>query len=72
VLLQGADRNQIHGAVGYGKERPGTTEDISIPQVQMVIARCRKEDPKERMKPLDLLALYSASQVGKRCPRLWV
>jgi len=25
---QGADRNQIIGAVGYGKERPGTTEDI--------------------------------------------
>jgi len=64
VLLQGADRNQIIGAVGYGKERPGTPEDSSIPQLQMVIATCWKEVPKERMKPLDLLALFSASQIG--------
>ena len=72
VLLQGADRNQIIEAVSYGKERPGTTEDVLIPQVQMVTATCWKEDPKERMKPLYLLALFSASQVGKGCPRVWV
>jgi len=61
VLLQGADRNQIIGAVGYGKERPGAPEDSSILQVQMLIATCWKENPQERLKPLDLLALCSAS-----------
>jgi len=61
--LQGADTNQIIGAVDYGKERPGMPEDSSISQMQIVIATCWK-DPKERMKPLELLALFSAGQIG--------
>eukprot|EP00277_Geminigera_cryophila_P008889 CAMPEP_0179410848 /NCGR_PEP_ID=MMETSP0799-20121207/3550_1 /TAXON_ID=46947 /ORGANISM="Geminigera cryophila, Strain CCMP2564" /LENGTH=64 /DNA_ID=CAMNT_0021182813 /DNA_START=72 /DNA_END=263 /DNA_ORIENTATION=+ len=47
--FKGADRNQIIGAVGYGKERPGAPEDSSILQVQMLIATCWKEDPQERL-----------------------
>jgi len=38
--------------------------------VQTVIATCWKEDPKERMKLLDLLAVVSANQVGAAGDRL--
>jgi len=61
-LFQGADKNQIIGAVGFGKQRPGEPEESSIPEVQMVIATCWKEDPKERVKPLDLLVILSHTE----------
>ena len=58
--MQGADTNQIIGAVDYGKEWPG----MPISLMQIVIATCWEEDPKERMKLLELLALFSAGQIG--------
>jgi len=47
MLSQGAESNQIIGAVGYGKERPGAPEDSFIPQVQMLIVKCWNEEPNE-------------------------
>jgi len=60
--FQGSNRNQIVGAVGFGKQRPGKPEDSLIPQVQMVIATCWKENPNERMKPLNLLGILNGSK----------
>jgi len=61
-LFQGANKNRIIGAVGFGKQRPGKPEDSSIPDVQMVIATCWKEDPSERLKPMDLLVILSGNE----------
>jgi len=59
--FQGSNRNQIIGAVGFRKQRPGKPEDSLIPEVQMVIATCWKENPNERMKPLNLLVILNGS-----------
>jgi len=56
------EQNQIIGEVGFGKHLTGKPEDSSIPQVRMVIAACWKENPKERLKPLDLLAIFSPEE----------
>jgi len=60
--FQGSNRNQIVGAVGFGKQRPGKPEDSLIPELQMVIATCWKENPNERMKPLNLLSILNGSK----------
>jgi len=61
-LFQGANKYQIIGAVGFGKQRPGHPEDSSIPEVQIVIDRCWKENPTERMTPLNLLNILNGSE----------
>ena len=48
--------------MGFGKQRPGKPEYSLIPEVQMVIATCWKENPKERMKPLNLLVILNGSE----------
>jgi len=60
--FQGSNRNQIVGAVGFGKQRPGKPEDSLIPEVQMVIATCWKENPNERMRPLNLFGILNGSK----------
>jgi len=60
--FQGSNRNQIVGAVGFRKQRPGKPEDSLIPEVQMVIATCWKENPNERMNPLNLLGVLNGSK----------
>jgi len=61
-LFQGANKNQIIGAVGFGKQRPGKPEDSSISEVQMVIATCWKEEPNERVKPMELLVILNGNE----------
>jgi serine/threonine protein kinase len=62
VPWQGKNIADIISAVGFRKERPGTPEDSSIPQMQKAIAACWVQEVAERPSVQEILNLAAQEQ----------